>query len=177
MVLIPGVAETSPLPVIGAGGICDGRGLAAALALGATGIQMGTRFIATQECDFWDVWKQGVLRSADRDTLVGRGMFGPMRFIRNPAAETLVERTTALSPDFFKGQPVELKPEILDIERRGFARLVDNDPDDALILGGEASGRIHDLPTVQELIGRIAAEAERILKNLPALVVADRRSA
>lgn len=172
MVLIPGVAETSSLPVIGAGGICDGRTLAAALALGAVGVQMGTRFIATRECEFWDVWKRGVLDSADKDTLVGRGMFGPMRFIRNASSLKLVDKTTALAPDFFKGQPGALNAEILAIEKEGFARLVENDAEGSLILGGEASGRIDDLPTVKALIERIAADAATIIENLPQWVLA-----
>ena len=170
MVLIPGVAEASDRPVIGAGGICDGRTMAAALALGAVGVQMGTRFIATQECDFWDVWKQGVINSSDRDTLVGRGMFGPMRFIANQASEQLVDKTTALLPDFFKGKPVDLNPEILEIEKQGFARLVENDAEASLILGGEASGRISDMPTCKELIDNLVSDAEKILKSMDRFV-------
>jgi len=171
MVLIPGVVDNTDRPVIAAGGICDGRTLAAALALGAAGVQMGTRFIATQECDFWDVWKQGVVKSNDRDTLVGRGMFGPMRFIANRASTELVDKTTRLIPDFFKGIPVELHPDVLALEKQGFKRLVENDPDEALILGGEASGRIWDMPTCNELISRIAADAESTLKKLPGFIV------
>lgn len=170
MILIPGVVEKSSKPVIGAGGICDGRTLAAALALGAVGVQMGTRFIATQECDFWDVWKQGVVKSSERDTLVGRGMFGPMRFIANPASEKLVDSTTRLLPDFFKGRPVPLDNEILELEKQGFMRLTENDAENALILGGEASGRISDMPTVKELIDRIVSDAGSILKSMPELV-------
>lgn len=172
MVLVPGVVETSPLPVIAAGGICDGRTIAAALAMGAVGVQMGTRFIATKDCDFWDVWKQGVLKSSDRDTLVGRGMFGPMRFIANEASSKLVDKTTELIPEFFKGQPVELSPEIVEIERKGFANLVDNNETESLILGGEAAGRINDMPTVAELVDRITAEAETIIRNLPSTTLA-----
>ena len=172
MVLIPGVAATSPLPVIAAGGICDGRTVAAAMALGAAGVQMGTRFIATKECDFWDVWKRAVINSSDRDTLVGRGMFGPMRFIKNAMSEKLVEKTTERTPAFFKGQPVELDKEILEIEREGFARLIEDDADGSLILGGEVSGRIDDLPFVRELIERIAGEAEEIIKSLPKEMIA-----
>ncbi|MEW6672611.1 MAG: nitronate monooxygenase [Thermodesulfobacteriota bacterium] len=172
MVLIPGVAATSALPVIAAGGICDGRTIAAAMALGAVGVQMGTRFIATKECDFWDVWKRAVLKSSDRDTLVGRGMFGPMRFIKNPMSEKLVEKTTERTPAFYKGQPVELDEEILEIEREGFARLIEDDDDGSLILGGEVSGRIEDLPPVRELMERIAGEAEKIIQSLPKKVIA-----
>jgi enoyl-[acyl-carrier protein] reductase II len=171
MVLIPGVAESSSLPVIGAGGICDGRTMAAAMALGAVGIQMGTRFIATQECDFWDVWKEGVLKSSDRDTLVARGMFGPMRFIQNASSIRLVDKTTELSPAFFKGQPVDLNPQLVEIEREGFARLVENDTEGSLILGGEAAGRIDDLPTVKTLIESISRNAERIVSELPGKVI------
>jgi NAD(P)H-dependent flavin oxidoreductase YrpB (nitropropane dioxygenase family) len=133
---------------------------------------MGTRFIATQECDFWDVWKRAVLKSSDRDTLVGRGMFGPMRFIKNAMSEKLVEKTTERTPAFFKGHVVELDEEILAIERQGFARLIEDDDEGSLILGGEASGRIDDLPTVRELIERIASEAEEIIKSLPGKVLA-----
>jgi len=172
MVLIPEVARSSHLPVIAAGGICDGPTLAAAMALGAVGVQMGTRFIATQECDFWEVWKRAVIESSDRDTLVGRGMFGPMRFIKNAMSERLVEKTTERAPAFFKGQPVGLDEEILSIEREGFARLVAQDADGSLILGGEVAGRIEDLPPVADLIERIADEAENILVDLPKCVIA-----
>ncbi len=167
MVLIPGVVDSSSLPVIAAGGICDGRTIAAAFALGAVGVQMGTRFIATQECDFWDVWKQGIIKSSDRDTLVGRGMFGPMRFIKNKASLKLVEKTALLLPDFLKGEPVELNEEILEIEKAGFARLIDNDESGSLILGGEASGRIDDMPTCKDLIERIVADAEKVMNSMP----------
>jgi enoyl-[acyl-carrier protein] reductase II len=170
MVLIPGVVEATKRPVIAAGGFCDGRTLAAALALGAVGVQMGTRFIATRECDFWDVWKQGVVRGSDRDTLVGRGMFGPMRFIKNDMSEQLVDKTTELVPEFFKGLPVDLAPEILEIEKQGFANLVNDDPQGSLILGGEACGRIKDMPAVCDLMDSLISQAEIILKALPDFV-------
>ena len=167
MVLIPGVVEASTLPVIAAGGFCDGRTVAAAMAMGAVVVQMGTRFIATQECDFWDVWKQGVLQSDDRSTLVARGMFGPMRFIANPASIKLVDRTARLFPEFFQGQPVDLSPELIEMERTGFAKLQDDDSDGSLILGGEVSGRIKDLPKVSDLIDRMVNDASEIINNLP----------
>ena len=171
MVIIPGAVEAGTLPVIAAGGICDGRTVAAALALGAVGVQMGTRFIATQECDFWDVWKQAVVKSSERDTLVARGMFGPMRFIANSASIKLVEKTVSLLPDFFKGQPVELNPEVIEMEREGFAKLIDNDEEGSLILAGEASGRINDVPKVKDLIDHIITDACETLRSLPGLVV------
>ena len=171
MVLIPAVVEASSLPVIGAGGICDGRTVAAALALGTVGVQMGTRFIATQESDFWDVWKQAVIKSSERDTLVARGMFGPMRFITNTASVKLVESTARLFPEFFKGQPVDLHPQLIEMEKEGFARLIENDEQGSLILSGEVSGRIQDLPTVKEIIDSIIAGASETLRSLPGYVV------
>ncbi|ETR71655.1 MAG: enoyl-[acyl carrier protein] reductase II [Candidatus Magnetoglobus multicellularis str. Araruama] len=170
MVLIPGVIEQTSLPVIAAGGICDGRTMAAALTMGAVGIQMGTRFIATAECDFWDVWKQGVIKSDDRSTLVGRGMFGPMRFIANPASTKLVEKTVEKTPDFFKGKPVDLVPEIVDLEKKGFSLLVDNDENGALILGGEAAGRISDLPPVSDLMENITLHAKQYIQNVQSVL-------
>lgn len=172
MVVIPGVVEATTLPVIAAGGICDGRTVAAALALGAVGVQMGTRFIATKECDFWDVWKQAVLRSSDRDTMVGRGLFGPMRLLKNRFAETLADKTLELTPDLLKGLPVEINQEILGLEMEGLARLVEgHDLEGSLLLGGEVAGRITDLPSVREVIERIISEAERIITELPQTVV------
>jgi enoyl-[acyl-carrier protein] reductase II len=171
MVLIPAVVEASSLPVIGAGGICDGRTVAAALALGTVGVQMGTRFIATQESDFWDVWKQAVIKSTERDTLVARGMFGPMRFITNTASVKLVESTARLFPEFFKGQPVDLHPQLIEMEKEGFARLIENDEQGSLILSGEASGRIQDLPKVKEIIDSIITDASETLRSLPGNVM------
>jgi NAD(P)H-dependent flavin oxidoreductase YrpB (nitropropane dioxygenase family) len=171
MVLIPAVVEASSLPVISAGGICDGRTVAAALALGTVGVQMGTRFIATQESDFWDVWKQAVIKSSERDTLVARGMFGPMRFITNAASIKLVETTARLFPDFFKGQPVDLHPQLIEMEKEGFARLIENDEQGSLILSGEVSGRIQDLPTVKQIIDSIITDASETLRSLPGCVM------
>jgi NAD(P)H-dependent flavin oxidoreductase YrpB (nitropropane dioxygenase family) len=130
-------------------------------------VQMATRFIATQECDFWDVWKNAVLNSDDRDTLVGRGMFGPMRFITNRASLRLAERTARLFPEFLQGRPVDLHRELIEIEREGFEKLVKNDAEGSLIVAGEVSGRIKDLPNVGDLIERIVKEASEILRTLP----------
>jgi enoyl-[acyl-carrier protein] reductase II len=173
MVLVPAVVEVTAVPVIAAGGICDGRTLAAAFALGAVGVQMGTRFIATLECDFWDAWKEGVLRSSDRGTAVARGMFGPLRFLQNAFGRRLVAKTIEQVPEFFTGEPVALSRELLELEREGFAALAANDLDGGLMLAGEVAGRIDDLPTVRELIERIVADAERILCQLPHALVRD----
>jgi enoyl-[acyl-carrier protein] reductase II len=166
MVLVPAVAKAVNVPVVAAGGFCDGVSLVAALALGAKGIQMGTRFIATQESDFEHIWKDAIIQSEERQTLTGRGLFGPMRFVRNKRAEKIVERTLEDVPRFYLGDPVESNEEILNLERDGFEDLIDAKSDTALMFGGECVGRIDDLPTTKDLIERIMIDAEQQLKSI-----------
>ncbi len=166
MVLIPEVVKQVEVPVIAAGGICDGVTLAAALALGAEGVQMGTRFIATRESDFQPVWKRGILDKDERKTLVARGFFGPMRFLRNPQSAAIVEATVKTIGGFYYGEPVDSTPEILEMEKEGFQKLLENDEDRSLMLAGEVSGRIGDIPTVSELIKRTVVEAEETIRKL-----------
>ncbi len=173
MVLIPAVCRAVKTPVVGAGGFCDGASLAAALCLGAVGIQMGTRLIATQESDFEPMWKQAIIKREERLTLVGRGLFGPMRFLRNSRAEDIVKRTLEDIPDFFLGEPLDSNEEILELERSGFDDLIDAKEDTALMFGGECVGRIDDLPTTNELIQRIIAEASITLKTVPQKTLQD----
>ena len=167
MVLIPAVARAVKVPVVGAGGFCDGAGLAAALCLGAAGVQMGTRLIATKESDFEPTWKQAIIDREERNTLVGRGLFGPMRFLRNERAEDIVKRTLEDIPNFFLGEPLDSNEEILELERTGFDDLIDGKPDTALMFGGEVVGRIDDLPKVKDLIEKIITEARDVLETLP----------
>jgi NAD(P)H-dependent flavin oxidoreductase YrpB (nitropropane dioxygenase family) len=173
MVLVPAVCKAVKTPVVGAGGFCDGVSLAAALCLGAVGVQMGTRFIATQESDFEPMWKQAIIEREERRTLVGRGLFGPMRFLRNTRAENIVNRTLEDIPGFFLGEPLDSNEEILELERSGFDDLIDAKPDTALMFGGEVTGRINDLPTTSDLIQRIIAEAADTLKTVPQNVLQD----
>ncbi len=165
MVLVPAVAKAVNVPVVAAGGFCDGRTLAAALVLGAKGIQMGTRFIATQESDFEQIWKDAIVQKEERETLTGRGIFGPMRFVRNQRAERIVEQTLDDVPRFYLGEPVESNESILKLERDGFTDLVDAIPETALMFGGECVGRIQDLPTVDTLIQSVIKETHQILQD------------
>jgi enoyl-[acyl-carrier protein] reductase II len=105
MVLLPEVVRAVNLPVIGAGGFADGASLVAALTLGAIGVQMGTRFIATQESDFEQMWKEQLVKATEFDTIVARGMFGPMRFLLNPAALEVVDETIKGASDLYRGKP------------------------------------------------------------------------
>jgi enoyl-[acyl-carrier protein] reductase II len=173
MVLVPAVAKAVKTPVVGAGGFCDGSTLAAALCMGAVGVQMGTRFIATQESDFEQMWKQSILKREERQTLVGRGLFGPMRFIRNKRAEEIVEQTLEDLPNFYLGEPLDSNEKILELERTGFVDLMDEKEDSALMFGGEVVGRIKDLPTTKELIDGIISEASEVMKTVPDFIVTE----
>ncbi|MHA1793735.1 MAG: NAD(P)H-dependent flavin oxidoreductase [Promethearchaeota archaeon] len=166
MVLIPEVVKSVQKPVIAAGGFADGRSLVAALALGAIGIQMGTRFIATEESDFKQEWKELLVNASEEDTLVARGFFGPMRFIRNQRGMDLVDATIRGAPELYKGLPSASSQEILDLEVNGLENLFRGQIKDAPILGGVVAGRIHDIPKVSSLITRIINEAENILDDL-----------
>ena len=172
MVLLPEVVKrVSPTPVVAAGGFADGVSMAAAFAMGAIGVQMGTRFIATKESDFEQVWKELVVKSTEEDALVARGFFGPMRFLRNRRALELVDATIRGTPDLYKGNPCGSTQELLDLEIGGLNNLFQGKMDEAAVLGGTVAGRVHDIPSVQELCDRIMQEAEATLRNLESLVV------
>jgi len=172
MVLVPEVVKrVSPTPVVAAGGFADGVSFAAALAMGAIGVQMGTRFIATKESDFEPAWKDLIIKSTEEDALVARGFFGPMRFLRNRRALKLVDATIRGSSDLYKGNPCGSTQELLDLEIGGLNNLFRGEIDEAAVLGGTVAGRIHDMPTVKELCDRILKEAETTIGNLQSLIV------
>ena len=167
MVLLPEVVKNVNKPVIGAGGFSDGVSLAAALALGAIGVQMGTRFIATKEADFNQMWKEALVKGAETDTLVARGFFGPMRFLRNPMSLKVVDETVSGASDLFRGIPCPSNDRIMRIELDGLSNLYDEIEDESIILGGVVTGRIHSIPTVKELLEDIISEAEQVISKLP----------
>lgn len=172
MVLVPEVVKrVAPTPVVAAGGFADGASLVAALAMGAIGVQMGTRFIATKESEFEQGWKELIVKSTEEDALVARGFFGPMRFLRNSRALELVDATVRGTPDLYKGNPCGSTQELLDLEIGGLANLFQGKMEEAAVLGGTVAGRVHDIPTVQELCDRIMEEAEAIIENFKSLIV------
>jgi NAD(P)H-dependent flavin oxidoreductase YrpB (nitropropane dioxygenase family) len=163
MVLLPEVVKTVKIPVVAAGGICDGATLAAALALGAVGVQMGTRFIATKESDFLQPYKDFVVNTKDvRNTMLARGLFGKIRYLKNEAAQKLYQLEN-------EGRSEE---ELFTLEMAGFVAIDRGDIVNSAMAGGEAAGRISDIPTVKELMERIVREAEDIIRDkLPKLVI------
>lgn len=158
MVLLPALKKAVKIPVIAAGGICDGATFAAALLLGAVGVQIGTRFIATRESDFHLKYKESVIKATERDTLVTRGVFGPCRYLMN-------EFSTMLRKMELEGASNE---ELLAEEWKGITELRTGKIDKAPCPCGEVAGRIDKILTVRELMDGIVNEAEEIIRKLPA---------
>jgi NAD(P)H-dependent flavin oxidoreductase YrpB (nitropropane dioxygenase family) len=173
MVLLPSVVDAlkgSGIPVAGAGGFCDGKSLAAALALGAAGVQMGTRFLATKESDFRDMWKEQVVKTEDRGTLVARGFVGPARWLKTPSSLEHQKNTLKMSPGVFLGTPDDFTTvplELLRTESEGIKAVYTGDRARALMAGGECAQRVEDLPAVQDLVDRVVNEATEIVRSFP----------
>jgi NAD(P)H-dependent flavin oxidoreductase YrpB (nitropropane dioxygenase family) len=174
MILLPAVVEAMAehdVPVVGAGGFCDGKTLTAALALGAAGIQMGTRFLATQESDFAQLWKQGIVNAGDRGTLVARGFVGPARWIKTPASKKHQENTLKKSPGLFLGVPDDPTSQdardLIAYEKDGIDATFEGNEAKALYAGGECAQRISDMPRAADLVADIVNEATQIIKDLP----------
>jgi NAD(P)H-dependent flavin oxidoreductase YrpB (nitropropane dioxygenase family) len=168
LVLLPAVVQAVNVPVVGAGGFCDGATLAAALALGAHGIQMGTRFIATRESDFTQMHKDYIVNLSERETTVARAIVGPGRYLKTEGSME-PRLSVAKSPGPYLGEPDNLKEvprELVAKEVDGGAALIEEDEHRAIMPAGEVAGRISDIPTVKELIESIMADAEEIVRNL-----------
>jgi len=158
MALVPQVVQSVKLPVIAAGGIADGRGLVAALALGAQGIQMGTRFICSQECIAHPRFKEQILQAHDRSTVVtGESTGHPVRCLENRLTREFRAREKA-------GASKE------ELEELGRGRLksgvIDGNIEEGSLMAGQIAGLIRDIRPVKEIIESIIAEAEEIIENL-----------
>lgn len=158
LVLIPAAADKITVPILASGGFGDGRGLVAALALGADGINMGTRFCATREAPIHDRLKQMLVSGDERATaLIFRSYRNTARVGRNSIAEAVLAHEAA-------GKPFE---EIAHLVKgaRGREGLESGDPEHGIWTAGMVMGLIHDIPTVRELMDRIIAEARSIISS------------
>lgn len=170
MVLLPAVVRAVNTPVIGAGGFGNGVSLVAALALGAVGVQMGTRFLATKESEFQPVHKNYIVKGGERDTIVARGVVGPLRWLKNEAAMEFARLTVSKAPGVYLGEPEDLADvarEVRAKEDEGWDAQFRGDGPKALMPGGEVAGLVDDLPAVKELVERIVKEAEETIQDMP----------
>lgn len=160
MPLVPEVVDGVDIPVIAAGGIADGRGMAAAFMLGAEGVQMGTRFLVAKECHIHAHYKEKVLAAKDTGTMVsGRRLGHPVRALKNPFARAFAEK--------------EKDPSVTDEELDAFGTgalrraVVEGDEESGSFLCGEVAGLVKKEQTCKEIIEEIVAEAEALLRAAP----------
>ena len=176
MILLPAVVETvsdKDTLVVGAGGFADGKTLAAALVLGADGAQMGTRFLATQESDFNQIWKEAVVDAGDRGTLVARGFVGPARWLKTPRSVEHAANTLKGSPGVFLGAPDDyttIDMSLIKYEIESIKATYEGDREKAMMAAGEVAQRINDMPKVNDMVQQIVTEAETIFRNVPKML-------
>ena len=159
-ILLPRAAEALKIPFVASGGMADGRSLVAALALGADGMNMGTRFIATREAPVHEKVKQAIVAASELDTrLVMRSLRNTERVLTNAAVERLLEKERRLGADL---KFEDIMEEVAGVYPR---IMLDGDMEAGAWSCGMVAGLIHDVPTVQELIERIMAEAEGLIRQ------------
>jgi nitronate monooxygenase len=163
-VLIPSVADAVSIPIVAGGGIADARGFLAALALGADGVVMGTRFVATRECPAHPRIKEWFVGGKETDTMViQRSIRNAARVIKNEAAQ----KTLAMEE---RGASLE---ELLTVVsgQMGQKALKEGDLEGAIIACGQCVGLVHEVKSVKEVIDEIIASAKSILENLNSMVI------
>ncbi len=160
MILLPRAADELKIPFVASGGMADARSLVAALAMGAAGMNMGTRFIATKEAPVHDNVKQAIVAASELDTrLIMRALRNTERVLKNAAVDRIVElereKGSALTFADIEEQVAGVYPRIL----------MEGDMDAGAWSCGMVAGLIDDIPTVAELIDRIMADAERLIRE------------
>lgn len=157
MALVPQVCDAVSVPVLAAGGIADGRGMAAALMLGAAGVQIGTRFLVATECNVHQNYKNKVLKAGDISTIVtGKRLGHPVRSIKTP-----------FSRAYAKAEYSDISDNDLENMAVGALRLaaVEGDEKNGCFLAGQIAGMVNKEQSAKEIIEEICTEAEKILKG------------
>jgi NAD(P)H-dependent flavin oxidoreductase YrpB (nitropropane dioxygenase family) len=160
-VLLPSVTESVDIPVLLTGGVRDGRGLAAALAMGAEGVAMGTRFILSHDNSDWHpAYLQALLDAGEGDDVAFNGVYGPCRGLRNAASEELLASS---HPGDAVPDPVKLTRWKIESMQRA---QTDGDVTNGLVLAGQVASAIGDIISAAEFVPRMAEEAAAILRSL-----------
>ena len=160
MILLPRAAEELKIPFVASGGMADARSLVASLAMGADGMNMGTRFIATKEAPVHENVKRAIVAATELDTrLVMRPLRNTERVLHNAAVDRLLEKEASL------GKSLKFEDIIDEVAGVYPKIMLDGDMDAGAWSCGMVAGLIHDIPTCKELIDRIMAEAEKLIRN------------
>jgi enoyl-[acyl-carrier protein] reductase II len=155
MVLVPQICDATRLPVIAAGGIADGRGVAAAFMLGAQGVQMGTRFLRANECSIHPVYKEKILKATDLCTMVtGKRLGHPVRSLRTPFAR-----------DYSKAEYGGMPDDELESLATGALRLAvqEGDTEKGCFLSGQIAAMVKKEQPAAEIVKEVMEEAEPVL--------------
>ena len=157
MALVPQVIDAVDVPVIAAGGIADGRQMAAAMALGACGVQVGTCLLASAECPIHDNYKQAILKAKDSDTTVtGRSIGGPVRVLKNKMAREYL----ALEK---RGATLE---ELEHVTLGGLRRAVfDGDVEHGSVMSGQVAGMLHEIRPLRQIFEELTRGGSTVLKE------------
>jgi NAD(P)H-dependent flavin oxidoreductase YrpB (nitropropane dioxygenase family) len=165
-ILLSRARQELKVPFIASGGFADGQGLAAALTLGACGINMGTRFLCTVESPIHQNIKETIVRAQETDTaLVLRRWRNTTRLYRNKVTEEALK----VEQESKTGEFAEIAPFVSG--KRGRQVFINGDPEYGVWTAGQVIGLIHDIPTCKELLERIQREAEEALREKLALIV------
>ena len=155
MTMLPQIVDAVEVPVIAAGGIADGRGFAAVLSLGASGVQMGTRFVCSQECTAHENYKQAIMKARDRDAVVtGRSTGHPVRNIKNK----LTRKIDNMEKEGIDKEKIE---EMGSDKLREAVR--EGNIDNGSVMAGQIAGMIEDLKPVKEIIDNIINETIEVI--------------
>jgi len=160
-ILLPRAADELDIPFVASGGMADGRSLVAALSMGADGMNMGTRFMATKEAPIHENVKQALVAATELDTrLVMRPLRNTERVLMNAATERLLEKEKRLGAD------IKFEDILSEVAGGVYPKvMIDGDMDAGVWSCGMMAGLIHDVPTCKELIDRIMAEADSIIRK------------
>ncbi|MEJ2545366.1 MAG: nitronate monooxygenase family protein [Calditrichaceae bacterium] len=160
MILLPRAAEELKIPFVASGGMADGKSLVAALSLGAEGINMGTRFIATKEAPVHENVKKAIVDASELDTqLIMRTLRNTERVMNNPAVERLMKKEAVL------GKKLKVEDIIEEVAGVYPRIMMEGKMDTGAWSCGMVVGLIHDIPTCSDLINRIISEAEKIVND------------
>jgi len=156
-VLVPQIVDAVKIPVVAGGGIMNGRGIAAALALGAEGVYLGTRFIATTECVAHKNFKEAILNATDTSTATCTGVIGVLRALANPLMKHCIQMETNGST------PLERAKVYAGGFRKG---MIEGDMTDGVLACGAGAGMIKEIKSAAEVVHDIVGEAEEIFNKL-----------
>ena len=162
MALIPQIVDALSVPVIAAGGICDGRGAAAAFMLGAEAIQVGTRFLAAEECTIHQAYKERIIKATDISTIVtGKSLGHPVRSLKTPFSKSFAR---------MESDPSVSQEEILAFGSGALRKAVQEGDSNGSYMAGECAGMVKKIEPAKAIVEDLIIGAENVMKSVSARI-------